>query len=173
MESQTHFSKRLHELFLERFKGKITCINKEGRLGETSRSTVPIEKTPRKSTEICTFQQTPQPRKDAFDRSKRNNSYDIARVWPSFQPPTSSIMCDVPRNPFSVASIPNHAWQGHYAQPSCNWPGHSRCAGAGKEQEGRRNDRLCAKKADSQTVLAEIIQEFQERGARGGKPGPN
>ena len=50
MESQSHFSKRLHDRFLERFKGKIACIDKEGHIEYTRKSLVPIEKVPYKCT---------------------------------------------------------------------------------------------------------------------------
>ncbi len=46
MESQTHFSKHLHELFLSRFKGRIATIGREGQVVEVSNCCRPIDKLP-------------------------------------------------------------------------------------------------------------------------------
>ncbi len=49
-------SRRLHELFLERFKGKIACVDKSGHIGVVLGTTRPVEKVARKYS-----QQPPEP----------------------------------------------------------------------------------------------------------------
>jgi len=51
MSSPPHFSKHLHELFIQRFKGRMNSIGKEGQTGLVTQTCIPVDKMPRKSTD--------------------------------------------------------------------------------------------------------------------------
>ena len=46
MQGKSKYSEVLHLRFLERFKGKITTIGKDGQMGITPSASKPIEKSP-------------------------------------------------------------------------------------------------------------------------------
>ena len=45
MEGHSHYSEREHEIFIQRFKGKVSTIDKNGFLGVAANSRIPIQKT--------------------------------------------------------------------------------------------------------------------------------
>lgn len=52
MEGHSRYSEKKHDLFLERFKGKVSRIDKNGFIDIVSNSKRPIEKNLRASTEL-------------------------------------------------------------------------------------------------------------------------
>lgn len=72
MEPNTRSSKHLHDIFLQRFKGKITCIDKGGQFGIALDAIQPIHKLPRKYSQAHELQQTPSPKKTSLLLPKRN-----------------------------------------------------------------------------------------------------
>ena len=75
MESQTRYSKHLHDLFMERFKGKITCVSKDGNLMIKSNTSRPVEKSPCKYSEVYIALQAPIPERVSLINSKSKASY--------------------------------------------------------------------------------------------------
>lgn len=70
MESQTRFSKHLHELFLERFKGKIGSIGREGVAANALVCTRPVDKSPNhKYADVY----TPSQKMPAVEQPKRES----------------------------------------------------------------------------------------------------
>ncbi len=61
MEGQSHFSDYYHAKFLERFKGKISTIGKNGHMGVASSATRPVVKPTQTYAQMYSPAADPQP----------------------------------------------------------------------------------------------------------------